>query len=405
MVDRSVPAPSKANLSELYGQLLRQADKAPVKALESWLVLFDAQAAYPRSVLATHRRALERLIARASAGAGAGAEEKTVAALARAARERLAKTPVKPRSSTEPLPPLTLTPTREGPMSEISSAGPDAFCPPDLLRLQKVAQKWASADFIKWLADGFAALQDSGRQSHLAFAPLRLYPMGRFAQQLAASISEAAEFHLPVAEAIIKAIRRHLTSGRPALAHGHRLDVQLWTLYAQFKVFDPRAEIPASYLDHALRQVRKDTPDLEPLLDVITDTVFETVPSPSRQAWFFERAQRAVVSPTLDAALAIALLNEAQRDIGSDQDAVVSAATRCKRLIGDRGGAVEAKLVDLLSQGRLFDEGRQAFSRPVGNVLMLRTGIERLARAGEVTTAKQPVPIKLEETWFAAAMV
>src|ERR1700689_2588394 len=65
-------------------------------------------------------------------------------------------------------------------------------------RCDGTASSWSDDNWCEWLSAGFAAIHEGHPTAHLAFPPLRLYPIGRLVEQLATAFAEAANFGSPM---------------------------------------------------------------------------------------------------------------------------------------------------------------------------------------------------------------
>lgn len=59
--------------------------------------------------------------------------------------------------------------------------------------LEEVAAGWTDDQFAQWIMDGVAKLND--KSAHLAFTPIRLYPIGNYIEQLACVIDLGTQAH------------------------------------------------------------------------------------------------------------------------------------------------------------------------------------------------------------------
>jgi hypothetical protein len=387
--------------ADTYLRLYKVAERSPLKALGLWLSTAAPDQSRSPTVLATHQRGLRRLKALAR-GAVADAKAAELEDLIKQAESRLARVAVLvPRGPTEESDlTLTLAPPEKVSVMAATSTPRERACPPDLARLQEIAAKWPSETWVRWLADGFRTVEDGSGPAHLAFPPIRLYPVGRYLEQFEATIAEAGECRLGVAVGLQKSIAAYLTTGFPALPDGPRFDPIFWRLYAQSRPTDYSGAVPFGYLEWFSQSPNVRVNESE-LVDAICQAVFDTVPGSTTVASLFECLADQFDSASADAALIVALLNEAQKDLGLSNEPVPDAAEKCRGLVARRQAGIGPALDRLLARGRLDRQGVQAFGVAIHTAPQLldaigREAARRVLRPEDILS--QPPPIPLRET-------
>jgi len=385
---------------DTYMRLLKIAARRPKQALREWLSEVEPERTTSPTVMGTHQRGLRRLIAQSRGAVRSEHVEELEGLITRAERRlALAVAAIGSNPAIDPDPILTLSPTG-GAMVMPATKRSDLACPPDLARLQEIAARWPQEQWVRWLAEGFKMLQDGGGPPHLAFPPIRLYPLGRYFEQLKAAIEEAGNCRLAVASALHWSVGSYLGTGAPALPDGPRFDPLFWQLYARGPQPDNLGLVASAYLGRYQQSSRHPVDEVE-LVDSICDAVFETVSGATTVALVLEAVATRFDNAAADAALVIALMNEAQDDIGFATDPVPEAAQACRAIIARRPEETGRFLGRLLNQGRLVRRGELAFGVAIDSTSKFLESLSRAA-ARRVPhpkeTLSQPSPIPLSQT-------
>lgn len=380
------------NPKDFYLPLLRKVESDPLRTMEAWLTQFPEGASAPKVVLGSYRRGLRCVIALARQNVAAERSSR-LEQLIEAAQEKFGT--AEPESHEPDRQPDPLADGADLPGEAIVNAHKipesSASCPPDLHRLAELAAGQTDEQWCEWLAKGFAALSRHTPPPHLAFLPLRLYPMGRYVNQLAAAFSEAAAANLDLKVRATDAVWNYLESGRPDQVRTMAVDAEFWQMIALLDAQDRPASAARRYVERRPDVIR--TPAWAGrILPALCEAVWATSPAPAARAAFFEWLAHEVPGVVQNAWLVVALLNEAAARMLCRDEEIAIAAAECVRIMDDTTGEIRAPLDALIAAGRLDDHFGTAPHPPLRDAAELEALLDDLAQGDSPAPIEMPRP-------------
>lgn len=387
-----------SKLASLYADGMRLAEKEPEKALRQWMAAFGARVPSSAVTLENHRRGL--------------------ACIAKRVREAAAPEDVAKFESLLPMAQQMIVDAKnaaDGPVGigytladrkkSHSDIGPamnsgvrDSRCPPDVSRLEMVSKAWTAADWCRWLNNGFEAIRAEEVSAHLAFPPLRLYPIGRLLEQLGTAFSQAAEFKLAAQDRVTQALFNYLQTGLPEDVASAGNDDLFWQFFRQLGPADPTMSVAQSYIARVVSA--GGSPLGDPVVDGICEAAWDLSGAPSARAWFLEWLTEYVRRPRITALLIIALLDEAVTEPHLHREAIPQAAAQALQMMPPSPSAVSSRVDELIAAGRLHPNFAEITGTTVRNADGLRLELLCLAyEVSQVGVALQPPdPIRLVDS-------
>jgi len=375
-----------------YLPLLASVERKPIQALKDWLQRFPDTGWTSETVLRNYRRGLKRLIAQARRSVATehvGELEQLIRLTLEKARKASAAN-YGPGSAAyggigEPVL------SREAVLDANHGKGIPGVCPPDLYRLAERAAAWKDEDWCSWLADGFTAINGDHPRPHLAFAPLRLYPVGRYVNQLGAALAEGDEANLDLKARVIGAVWTHLESGKSSCDPVPLLDGYFWRLIRHLNAEDRPAAAARLYVNRQQGSLQHQDFQ-EKVLPSLFDAVWKTSPAPRARASFFEWLTERVSGSLQDAWLVVALINEAaSQQILSRDEAFAVAATHCLRIIRRSAKTIHSPLEELIIGGKLDAMVNAQMRRPISSVAGLIEILDELAFGEDDSSSELPI--------------
>jgi hypothetical protein len=334
-------------LSAVFTTLLELVDDDPILAVRSWLA--ELKGDESTVSLDTYGRGLSRIVTKAR-GAVTAATASELESLVASAQKSIDL--VRQRAdasgdlgfnlgSTDSAPPR-----KEGSMSGLS--GINASPPPDVARLDEVASSWSDDNWCEWLSAGFAAIHEGHPTAHLAFPPLRLYPIGRLVEQLATAFAEAANFGSPMRELIRNAVGNYLSNaGSGELS----TDALFWQLFHLLDPKDPNVHVGRAYVTQVMKTAKTKFPDS--LLEIICVAAWDCSADASTRAYFYEWLGIKIDSPIVTATSIAATLDEAVSEKELIDETLKYAASESLSRLPSGTSAISNHLDKLISDGRL----------------------------------------------------
>lgn len=185
--------------------------------------------------------------------------------------------------------------------------------PADLKSLEDRTIGWAQEQWWDWLNSGFDEITQDSPTSHLAFPPLRLYPLDRYIQQLAAALHDGKDHGLTVFDRVLTAIQCYLQLGDPSneMLPG-RNDPMFWELLGEMGPWDPEVAIPHGYLERLTADDKLKSMSGE-LCRAICNCIWASNARPVTLATFFDRFSSNVNQPAAQGSYMIATIDHVAR--------------------------------------------------------------------------------------------
>jgi len=194
----------------------------------------------------------------------------------------------------------SLKPDREAPAGAMPSR--------DVRALDEETATWSAEQWWDWLNDGFDEIENETPTAHLAFPPLRLYPLGNYVEQLAAALSEARDTDLTLLPRMLSAVQSYLQYGDTSdETLPGRNDARFWGLLGELGGCGPTLSIAHGYLNrlHAEGSVGSMT---DSLCTAICDCVWRACAPPQVLLRFFDSLAANVDRPAAQGSYMLAAM-------------------------------------------------------------------------------------------------
>jgi hypothetical protein len=379
----------RKHIGVVFGALLELADEDPIGAVQGWIAELDRNKS--TISLDDYARGLSRIVARARRATieASVSELERVVATANQSIELIKKC----RGVSTGLG-FTLGTATAEPI-ERSMPSMNARPSPDLVRLDHITSSWSFENWCEWLNTGFSAIDEGDSTAHLAFPPLRLYPIGRLVEQLATAFAEASEFGSLMRESIRSAVGNYLAK---AGSGEFSRDALFWKFFSLLDPKDPNVHVGRSYVIQVMKSSNTKIPDA--ILDIICTFGWDCAADSSARAYFYEWLADVVDSSIVIARGIAAGLDEAVSDKELLDETLRYAASKSLVLIPPGVSLVSSQLDRLIFDGRFQKLSPYISQRVVRNTEELRSALSILANGlivGEKMQWTPPEPKKLAD--------